>query len=60
MSHIEFHISDIWVIFLAWQTFYRGDSYTDMVFDYQGPDVQSIVSLTSLLTGQLFKCYITL
>ena len=27
---------------------------------YQGPVIQSIVSLTSILSGQLVKCYMTL
>ena len=33
---------------------------TQYLFSYQGPVVQSIVSLTSSLRGQLVKCFMTL
>ena len=36
------------------------DSVTKTVSSLQGPVVQSIVSLTSSLRGQLVKCFMTL
>ena len=37
-----------------------GITWTDNTLEQQGPVVQSIVSLTSLLRGQLVKCFTTL
>ena len=34
--------------------------YSCLSFVHQGPVVQSIISLTSLLSGQLVKCFMTL
>ena len=34
--------------------------FTEDIFSLQGPVVQSIVSLTSSLRGQLIKCFTTL
>ena len=40
--------------------FMKGNNFCDILFASQGPVVQSIVSLTSSLKGQLIKCFTTL
>ena len=42
---------------LLFKFFCDGDQFCD---DYLGPVVQSIISLTSSLRGQLVKCFTTL
>ena len=60
MQHLTVHISDYNVILKELQRCVLKAGTLSQKFKYQGPVVQSIVSLTSSLRGQLVKCFMTL
>ena len=63
-------IFSVWINFILWKKMDNisnilkfnesEDKFVDKIDKNLGPIVQSIVSLTSSLTGQLVKCFTTL
>ena len=49
-----------WLLRLSLATFAKRSNFSDILFPFLGPVVQSIISLTSSLRDQLVKCFTTL